>query len=153
MKTLLILAILVFPFNTFAQSTEWKAIKEMSGEIPDNPGLTIETYASEIARGGDVVKLVMRFDFPAGAPFSIFRDAVPRGFDVSSIDRFQGRIELNCETLVVTPNKSTGEVFQFNGKRLKSKEPPFKIESGHILAQYFCEQGEAPTKAPTLKKP
>lgn len=131
---------------------DWIAIKEMSGSINDHPGLTVKTSATQIARGGDIIKVLFRMEFPEGAPMDIFRDAMPRGFDVSSIVRVEGRLQLNCATLVVKPLGSTAEVYQFNGKKHKTKEPPFKVGSANIFAQYFCEQPSAPaTEAPTLK--
>lgn len=150
LSLILALAVIVSAQSLPTDDLPWKLIKEMSGEIPDHTGLTIEVYGAKIARGDDLVKLSIRFDFPWGAPASLFKGNAPRGFDVSSVARFQGRIELNCKTLEVKP-VGGGDVYQFNGKRHKSKEPPFQIESGHIFATYFCEQGEAPTKAPTLK--
>lgn len=141
--------ILLLAISAFAQ--DWKQIKEMSGDIPNHPGLTIEVFAAEIARGDDLVKLRLRTDFPNGAPVDLFRQSAPPGFDISSISRIESKLELNCATLTVKPSNATADVYQFNGKRIKSKEPPFQIESGNILAVYFCEQGEAPKTAPTLK--
>ena len=146
MKFLLILLLI----QNLPPNLDWKLIKEMSGDIFNQKGLTANTYAARIARGNELVKLSIRIDYPQGAPVSVFKDHAPRGFDISSIASMVFRIELNCKTLTIKP-KGGGEVYQFNGKRHKSKEVPFKIESSHILAVYFCEQGEAPTKAPTLK--
>lgn len=150
MKTLL-LFLLLTPYQLPTDDLDWKLITEMSGEIPSHPGLTVKVYGAEIARGDDLVKLSVRFDFPWGAPADIFKDSAPRGFDISSVERIDGKIELNCKTLVVRAIKASANVYQFNGKKHKSKEPPFTIESGNILALYFCEQGEKPTSAPTLK--
>lgn len=144
MKLLLLILMLI-------PSGEWKHIRELSGDIPDHPGLTLEVYVSEIARGDDLVKLSMRADFPGGAPIDVFKANVPHGFDASSITRIQTRLELNCRTLVVKPVKGSAEIYQFNGKKHKSKEPPFTIQDGHLLASYFCERGDAPKVAPTLK--
>ena len=130
---------------------EWKSIKEMSGEIPDNPGLTILTSASQIARDGDNVKVAFRFEFPGGAPWSVFRESVPSGFDVSSISKIEGRLELDCVTRTIRAKGNSAYIYQFNGKRFKSKEPPFRVEEGNILAAYFCETGTKPTVAPKLK--
>jgi len=130
---------------------DWKLIKEMSGEIPNHPGLMVELYAAQIARGDSTVKLILRMEYPWGAPGDIFKDAVPRGFDPTSISRVVGKVEFNCDTLVVTPLSGSAEIYQFNGKKFKSKEPPFVIGSGHIFAQYFCERGMPATKAPVLK--
>lgn len=150
MKPLLL--ILALTVTCAAQDNlEWKPIMEMSRYVPDHPGVMIITYGAKIARGGDKVKLSMRFSFPQGAPVGIFKDNVPHGFDISSISRVESRIELNCKTLAVKPLGKSAEIYQFNGKKHKSKEPPFKIESGNVLARYFCEQGERPTVAPTLK--
>lgn len=146
-----LLLILAFILSVAAQTAEWKPIKEMSGEIPDHPGITLNVSASEIARGNDLVKLRIRFDFPDGAPYDLFRNNAPVGFDVSSVVRIESRIELNCKTFIVKPAGSSADVYQFNGKKLKSKEVPIAISSGHIFAQYFCEQGLAPTAAPRLK--
>lgn len=130
---------------------DWKLIKEMSGEIPNHPGISLEMYAAQIARGEDIVKLAFRADFPNGAPVALFRENAPRGFDISSIVRFVGKLEFNCATLEIKPSGGSGYIYQFNGKRLKSKEPPFTIPSGHVFAQYFCERGTPPTQRPTLK--
>lgn len=143
--------ILLFAFTASAQTPDWKLIKEMSGDIPDNPGLTIETYAAEVARGDSLVKLKVKFEFPHGAPYNLLKDNVPLGFDISSISRFVFKAEFNCDTLVMKASQNSGEVYQFNGKRYKSKEPPFPLTSGHIFVNYFCERGEKPTVAPTLK--
>ena len=123
----------------------------MSGDIPDHPGLTIETYASEIARDGDIIKLKVRFDFPGGAPVEPFKGYVPFGFDISSISRVEMGVKFDCKTLVVTPPKGSSDVYQFNGKKLKSKEPPIPIKEGHVFEKYFCERGGPATVAPTLK--
>lgn len=152
MKALLL--ILLLAPSVYAQlptdDLDWKLIQEMSGEIPNQPGITMEVYGARIMRGNDLVKLSVRFDFPFGAPVDVFKGSVSRGFDVSSVTRMAFKIEMNCKTLTVKPIGG-GHIYQFNGKRHKSKEPPFKIASGHIFASYFCEQGEKPTKAPTLK--
>lgn len=150
-----LLIILALAVAIVAQSPsanlEWKLIKEMSGEIPNHPSLIIELYAARVARGDDKVKLMLKMEFPNGSPREFFRQHVPHGTDPTSIAKIEGAVEFNCRTLVVKPIKSTANVYQFNGKKFKSKEPPFGLDSGHIFAQYFCEQGEAPTKAPTLK--
>jgi hypothetical protein len=153
MKALLL--ILLLAVSAQAQKLEdikdWKLIKEMSGEIPNHPGLTTETHAAQIARGGDLIKLVIRADYPWGAPADIFRDHVPHGFDPSSISRIEVRIELHCATHVVIPPTNSAEIYQFNGKRYKSREQPFSVESWNIFFVYFCEEGTAPTVAPKLK--
>jgi hypothetical protein len=146
MKALLLLLALAIP-----QKQEWKFIKELSGEIKDHPGLTVEIRMSEIARGGDRIRLLMRADFPGGAPRDVFQPLVPRGFDASSISRLEGKLELDCKALMVKPVRGSAEIYQFNGKKHKTKEPPFKINDAHIFARYFCELGEAPKKAPVLK--
>ena len=138
MKLLLILTLL---------QSNWIPIKEMSGNIPNYPGITIETYASEIARDGDVIKLKVRFDFPWGVPMDWVREA---GFN-SSISRVELGVKLDCKTLIVTPMKGSADVYQFNGKKLKSKEPPIPIKEGHVFEKYFCERGGPATVAPTLK--
>lgn len=150
-----LLLILLLTVSAQAQQLEdikdWKLIKEMSGEIPDHPGLTIEMYAAQIARGDSRVKLIVKAEFPGGAPRDLLKDHVPHGFDASSISTMVFKVEFDCDTLTVKAVNNSGEIYQFNGKRYKSKEPPFTIESGHILSQYFCERGTAPTKAPVLK--
>jgi hypothetical protein len=144
--------ILILAFTAQAQTPQdWKFIKEMSGEIPDHPGLTVNWYAAEIARGNNIVKLLLRFDMPGGAPADLFKGAASPGFDISSITRVEAKIEFNCDTLVVKPVSGSSDVYQFNGKKLKSKEPPFVVGSEHIFSQYFCERGDAPKVAPTLK--
>lgn len=131
---------------------EWKLIKEMSGEIPDHPGLTIQTHAAEIARGDDIIKLKVRFSFPDGAPFEMFRKNAPPGFDLSSISYFIFKAEFNCDTLVMKAVNNSGEVYMANGRRHKSKEPPFNVDAGNIFVKYFCEREESkPTRPPTLK--
>jgi tetratricopeptide (TPR) repeat protein len=75
------------PILPATKEPDWKLIKEMSGEIPDHPGFTLEFRVAEIARGNDLVKLLMRVDMPGGAPVDLFRDNVPRVFDVSSFNR------------------------------------------------------------------
>lgn len=129
---------------------DWKLIKEMSGDISNHPGLTIELYAAEIARSDSGVKLIVRADFPWGSP--MFSGATyPRGFDTSSISRVVFRVELDCTMLVVKPATGSADVYQFNGKKYKSKEVPVVIQSGHVFERYFCERGDAPTKAPVLR--
>lgn len=142
------LLILCLAFTVSAQ--EWKPIKEMSGVIAGSP---LEVSATRIARNGDVIRLLFRVDFPDGAPWEVFRNNVPSGFDVSSVSKIEGGLKLDCKTLKVKPEKGTARVYQFNGNSFKSKEPPFAINSGHIFALYFCEQGTIPTVAPTLRKP
>lgn len=134
-----------------AEQIDWRLIKEMSGDIPDHPGLTIETYGAEVARGDDKVKLKVRMAFPNGSPGDLLRKHVPTGIDPSSIDRVEGGIELDCKSLTVKPMKGQADVYQFNGNHFKSKEPPFKIADSHVFAQYFCEQPSTPTGTPTLK--
>ena len=150
MKPLLL--ILLFAFTASAQN--WKPIKEMSGEIPNHPGLTIEIYAAQIERGDNVTKLRIRFDFPWGSPGDLLKENVPWGTDPTSISRVEGGFEFNCKTLIVKPDKASADVYQFNGKKFKSKEPPFSLDSGHILFQYFCEQPSASvsTGPPVLKR-
>jgi hypothetical protein len=144
--------LLILCLATYAapQKPEWKLLKEMSGEIPDHPGLTVETRASQIARGDDTVKLQIRWDFPWGAPRDLLKDHVLWGFDPSSISRVETKIQFNCKTLTVKSEKYS-DVYQFNGKKLKSRDYPFSIDYNHIFAEYFCERGETPKKAPALK--
>lgn len=156
MKPLLL--ILALAFSVSAQDIkdiekikDWKLIKEMSGEIPNHPAITLEMYAAQIARGDDIVKLAFRADFPNGAPVDLLKSGAPSGFDVSSITRIVGKLEFNCQTLQVRPLGGSAYAYQFNGKRYKSRETPFALNSGHILFEYFCERGNTPTKAPTLK--
>lgn len=146
--TLLILALTVLGVGQTLQ--RWTAIKEMTGAIPNYPGLTIETYASEVARGDDYVKVKLRVVFPQGAPAELLRGTMPRGFDISSIERAEGRLKLSCKDLTVKPEPHT-EIYQFNGKRHRIKERAFTIPSGHILEGYFCEKGDAPSGPPRLK--
>lgn len=147
MKPLFLILTLVF---TAQAQDGWKSIKEMSGPIPD-AGVSIKTSAAQIARGDDHVKLLVRFDFPEGAPFALLKDNVPAGFDVSTIAAVVSKVDLNCKTLVVKMAGQKGDVYLFSGKHFQSREVAFKIESGNIFATYFCEQGEKPTHAPTLK--
>lgn len=156
MKPLLLILALALPVSAqsikeLEQIKDWKFIQEMSGPIPDHPGLTMEIYAAQIARGGDIIKAAFRVDFPGGAPVEPFRPNLPHGFDISSISRMMGKLELNCKTLTVRPFGKEGYFYQFNGRRHKTKEPSFQISSGNILARYFCEDGSTPAKAPTLK--
>lgn len=144
-----LLILILFLFTP--QTPEWKQIKEFSGDIPNNPGLTLQTSASEITRGDDIVKLLVRFDMPQGAPWSVFRNSAPSGFDVSSVTRVEGKIELNCRTHTIKAIRNSAEVYQFNGRKFKSKEPPFQIPPANVFAQYFCEQGTVPTQEPVLK--
>lgn len=147
MRALLLILCLAIP-----QKQEWKLLKEMSGDIPDHPGITVEVYASQIARAGDRVKLQLRVEYPNGAPRDIFQPYVPWGFDASSISKMLAKVEFDCKTLIVKPVGGSAEIYQFNGKKLKSKEPPFKIDYGNIFARYFCErESESPKKAPVLK--
>jgi hypothetical protein len=143
--------ILILAFTAHAQKPEdWKLIKEMSGEIPNHPGLTVNWYAAEIARGDNLVKLIVKAEFPGGAPR--FEGATyPHGFDPTSITRMEMKSEFNCDTLTFKAVKGSSDVYQFNGKKLKSQETPFPLSAGHIFVQYFCERGEAPKIAPTLK--
>lgn len=150
MKPLLL--ILALAFCVSAQDTkDWKLIKEMSGDIPDHPGLTVEVRAAQIARGDDGIKVMIRADFPWGSPDDLFRDRVPHGLDPTSISRIEGQIKLNCATRVVTPVAGSADVYQFNGKKYKSREPPFSAKSWNVAFLYFCEDGTTPIKAPTLK--
>lgn len=147
MKALFTLILL----TTVTNAQEWKPIKELSGPFPGHKGFSVETSASGIARGNDIIKLTVRFDFPWGAPPDLFRSGAPQGFDITSITRIETRFEFNCKTLVVKTNNSSATVYRFDGKKYKSKEPPFSIESSHIFSQYFCERGSVPIKPPTLK--
>src|SRR5688572_30561389 len=135
MKPLLL--ILALAFSAHAQKPEdWKFIKELSGEIPDNPGLTVEVRAAQIARGGETVKLLWRIDYPWGSPGEIFKNVVPRGTDPTSISRIVSKIQLNCQTHVVTPITNSAEIYQFNGKKHKSKEQSFPLEAYHVVFAY-----------------
>src|SRR4030095_16085374 len=97
---LLILALAVSVSGQKLESVKnWKLIKEMSGPIRDHPGLTIQISAPQIARGNDRVKLLIKAEFPGGAPRDIFKDNVPWGFDPSSISLLVGKLEFNCTTL------------------------------------------------------
>lgn len=156
MKPLLLIVVLAFSVSAqdikeIEKIKDWKLIKEMSGDIPNHPGIILDLYAAEIARHDEVVKLAFRADFPNGAPMDLFKGSMPQGFDISSITRIVGKLEFNCETLQVVPLGGSAYAYQFNGKRYKSKEAPFALDSGHILFAYFCERGDTPTKAPTLK--
>lgn len=136
MKILLFILALAFAVNA-QEKLEWKLIPEMSGPIPDHPGLSIEMYAARIARGDKNTKVSVRIELPNGAPVDLFHKSgasVPLGFDVSSITRMTLRVSLNCETLVLKPVGGSAEIYQFNGKHFKSKEPPFKIDDGHGFA-------------------
>ena len=144
MKLLLLILALQTPL-------EWKVIKEMSGNIPNHPGLTVVTSATQIKRSEYTTKLLLRADFPYGAPIDVFRDSAPHGFDVSSIVRMEAHVELDCRSNKITPTGGAGYLYQFNGKKIKSKEPPFNVSDGHIFAEYFCEKGTKPTTRPTLK--
>jgi hypothetical protein len=150
MKPLLL--ILCLAFVASAQTPDWKFIKEMSGDIPNHQGLTIEFYAAEIARSGSGVKLLLKAEFPGGAPVDLFRDNAPSGFDISSVSRIVVQLKFNCDSLIVKPIKGSAEIYQFNGNHIKSKEPPFGLDTGHVFVNYFCEQGEKPTIAPKLKQ-
>lgn len=148
MKPLLL--ILAAALSVSAQTTEWKRLSELSGDIPDHPGLIVQVSATQIARAEDLIKLRLRLEYPNGAPYDIFKKSVPLDFDASSISRIEALVELNCKSLVVSPVKGSADVYQFTGKRHKSREFPFTINAGNVFAQYFCEQGEAPKIAPRL---
>lgn len=138
------------PIKEIDEISDWKALEEMSGEIPNNPGLIQKVYAAQIARNNNEIKLLIRIDFPWGSPK--FPGATyPPGFDTTSIRHILFRVGLNCETLIVKPITGSASVYRFDGKRLDSKEAPVTLESGHVFAEYFCERGEAPKKAPVLK--
>lgn len=147
MKPLLLILLLA----ASASAQDWKEIKEMSGEIPNHPGLSVEFYAAEIARGDQKVKLMVKAEFPNGAPVDVFRGTVPFGFDISSVNKLVFKVEFNCDTLVMKTIKNSGELYQFNGTKHKTKEPPFGVNEGHVFVSYFCERGKKPTSAPTLK--
>jgi hypothetical protein len=127
--------------------TDWKFLPEMSGTAPD--GTSFRTYGTRIARGDDKVRLLMRFDFPDGAPRELQLN-VPRGWDATSVVRFLGEIEFNCASLRVKPIGGTGTIVRFDGKRSKTKEPPFAISESHIFSQYFCERGSSPAGPPAM---
>jgi hypothetical protein len=149
---LILLAISVSAQTEVLGIKDWKPIKEMTGPIPNHRGMAIKTYAAKIARDGDIIKLSLRMDLPNGAPVDIFKNVVPPGFDIRSIVRVEGGLKLNCKTLVVKPLGGSATISQITGQKYKTKEPPFKIDSGNILALYFCEQPSAPvTTAPKLK--
>jgi hypothetical protein len=149
MKTLILILLLAGVVT--AQDYQWKHLKELSGEVPNHPGITFQTYAAEIQRGGDRIRLIWKVEFPWGAPYDVFKDNVPWGFDPSSVAKFQARLDFNCATRNVKAVGGSGEIYQFNGKRHKTKEPPFTAPPANIFTLYFCEQGQAPTVAPTLK--
>ena len=149
MKTLILIVALAVSVSA---QTEWKQIKEISGDVPNHPGLTWQTHAAEIARGGQRLKLKVRFSFPNGAPVELFRKNAPAGFDISSISHLIVRADFNCDTLVMKPVGNSGEIYMRNGKRHKSKESPFNVAAGHVFVKYFCERQEAkPIAPPTLR--
>lgn len=151
MKALLL--ILALTVTAYAQAEpEWRLIKEMSGEFTGYPGFPVKTYGASVSRGNDLFTISIRFDFPDGVPFELAKGHVPTGFDASSIVRIESRIELNCKTLVVKMRKQSSDVYQFNGKRHKSKETPFQIPPVHVLAAYFCERPSAPSNTPPKLK-
>ena len=134
MKALLL--ILALAIGVSAQTPEWKLIKELTGEFPDRPNAPQEFRVAEIARGDDLVKLMVRVDFPNGM------------FDHAEIRRIEFKAEF---TLVLKPINKSAEIYLSNGKHVKSKEAPTMLDAGRTFVGYFCERGETPTKAPTLK--
>lgn len=150
MRVLLI--IFALSVTAGAQTPNWKLIKEMSGEAV---GVKIETYAAQIARDGDIVKVSVDFRLANGLPSNICDDGgctIPRGVDTSEIRGMTARVILNCSNSTVTAEKGKGEIYMSNGKHYPSKEPPFSLKNGHIFPGYFCEQASAaPTTAPKLK--
>jgi hypothetical protein len=155
MKTLILL--LIITGGAYGQSVkdldklEWKPIKEMSGPIWGYEGLTVDVKVAAIARRDDGVKVVLRFDYPWGAPGNVFK-IYPHGFDLSSISRVVYKADVNCQSLTLTFLSNSTDVYQFNGKRHKSKEAPQTMTNQSDLVRYFCEQGSAPTVAPTLRR-
>lgn len=152
-----LLLILVFAVSVSAQDIkelekikDWQKIKEMSGEIPNHPGITIEVYAAQIARNEGVIKLWMKTEFPQGSP-RLMGSTYPDGFDPSSVSRVVFGLEFDCDKRSVKPIKNSAHVYLFSGARHKSKEHPFTLNAGHILFGYFCEKGETPLSAPALK--
>lgn len=145
--------ILILVLAVSAAAQEWKRINELSGPLRDYPEFNTEFYATEISRGDDTVRLGMKLDFPQGLPFDLLRGKLPFGFDASSISRITSVVKFNCKSLKVKPVSGSAEIFTVSGQRMKSKEPPFAIEQGHIFSQYFCERGEKATQAPVLRNP
>lgn len=130
----------------------WKLIKEMSGEVQ---GVRVDTYATQITRNANVIRISMDMQFSSGLPSGICDDGscvAPRGVDVSTIRGITGRLKLDCTTLVVTPEKATGDLYTADGKHYKTKEPAFILQGNHVLVKYFCEEpSPKPTTQPQLK--
>jgi hypothetical protein len=116
MKAFVLLLTLVMQSGSPSQ-LEWKQIPEMSGHFPFS--------VAKIARDGDVVKLIMRVDFPDGAP-SMFQENAPKNVPASNIMRVEGGLKLNCKTLTIKPDKGRAMIYLFDGRVFKSKEPSFK---------------------------
>lgn len=150
-----LLLILLISFVASAQDVKdlddlhWKPIKEMSGDIPGHVGLTMDVYVAEIARRENGVKLLLRVDYPWGSPSDLFTTA-PKGLDKTSVSRIQGQFDFDCSTKTATPLRMV-EFFQFTGKRWKFDKFVFHPPAAETFAQYFCEQGLAPTTKPVLK--
>lgn len=158
MKASVLLLFLFIPAlaqNDGKQEPKWKLIKEMSGTIRD--GLTFETYGAEVARNGDIVKLMLDVRFPSGMPHDICDDGtckLPYGVAAESVRRFSGRVKLNCAKLTVSAEKESGDLYTIGGKHFKTKEPLVQLKNGHIFAEYFCEQPSGPrTNTPPKLKP
>lgn len=96
------------------------------------------------------------FRFKNGWPADICSDGsctIPKSINPADVREMRGRLAIDCARLVVTPENASGELFTANGKRYKSKEPPFFIQDGSLLASYFCERpSEKATAPPVLKK-
>jgi hypothetical protein len=127
------------------QAQEWKLIKEMSND-------RIEVYATEIARDGDKLKLLIRADFPKGSP-RIEGAKYPDGVSYNEIRSIIARAEFNCQTGIAKPSKGSAEIITIYGERYKTKEKALTLPANHPFAEYFCERGEKATKAPTLRNP
>ena len=146
MKTLLLITLLAVSVS--AQSvkegkaiTDWKFVSE---------GPLIKSYIATdtIKRGGDIIKVWMRFELPHGSR-DLYADT-PIDFGES---RIYGLI--NCSQNKV--QAKTMMVYDRQGNFYAAKTDAFGWEEdrpdtiGHSVFVYFCERGETPTKAPTLK--
>lgn len=159
MKVLILCLLIVAP--AFGQSDgkqekpKWKLIKELSGTIRDD--LTFETYGAEIARNGEIVKLLLDVRFPSGMPHDICADGsckLPDGVDAESVRGVSSRVKLNCAKLTVSAEKESADLYTIGQRHFKTREPLVQLKNGHIFAEYFCEQPSGPrTNTPPKLKP
>jgi hypothetical protein len=137
-KTLLL--ILALAITASAQSLDWKHV---------GSGPTVELYVAEIARGPKQVKFWLRWDFPNGAPDGLL--------PVNGVSSIHAEATFDCVKQTAKLTNGYGFFYDAGGNLIKKAKDKETVKGmmpgsvGNYVLEYFCERGEKPTKAPTLK--